>query len=173
MKCACVCVCVCTCGCTRVYHGWKVRCFRYWWIFFFNVLCVDAIALECVCKQIYKPVYMKSVYVFVCVRVCSCISQEKEELSSILVDFDVLYADAIDSVCKWIYMRVYMKCKYVFVRVRVRVCISQVKEALFSILVEFDVLRADAIALDTFSGCGSVGIEALSRGMSYMWHDVF
>jgi len=65
-------------------------------------------------------------------------------------------------------MRVYMKCKYVFVRVRVRVCISQVKEALFSILVEFDVLRADAIALDTFSGCGSVGIEALSRGMSHM-----
>jgi len=56
----------------------------------------------------------------------------------------------------------------VFVRVRVRVCISQVKEALFSILVEFDVLRADAIALDTFSGCGSVGIEALSRGMSHM-----
>lgn len=41
----------------------------------------------------------------------------------------------------------------------------QVKEALFSILVEFDVLRDDAIALDTFSGCGSVGIEALSRGV--------
>ena len=41
----------------------------------------------------------------------------------------------------------------------------QVKEALFSILVEFDVMRDDAIALDTFSGCGSVGIEALSRGL--------
>lgn len=41
----------------------------------------------------------------------------------------------------------------------------QVKEALFSILVEFDVMRDDAIALDTFSGCGSVGIEALSRGV--------
>ena len=70
-------------------------------------------------------------------------------------------------------MRVCMKCEYVFVRVCVCACISQVKEALFSILVEFDVLRADAIALDTFSGCGSVGIEALSRGMSYMSHDVF
>ena len=68
--------------------------------FFFNVLCVDAIALECVCKQIYKPVYMKSVYVFVCVRVCSCISQEKEEVFSILVEFDVVRADAIDSVCE-------------------------------------------------------------------------
>jgi hypothetical protein len=41
----------------------------------------------------------------------------------------------------------------------------QVKEALFSILVEFNVMRDDAIALDTFSGCGSVGIEALSRGL--------
>lgn len=45
----------------------------------------------------------------------------------------------------------------------------QVKEALFSILVEFDVLRDDAIALDTFSGCGSVGIEALSRGLVIMF----
>jgi 16S rRNA G966 N2-methylase RsmD len=39
-----------------------------------------------------------------------------------------------------------------------------VKEALFSIIQEFKVLREDAIALDSFSGCGSVGIEALSRG---------
>ena len=40
---------------------------------------------------------------------------------------------------------------------------AQVKEALFSILREFDVLREDAVALDTFAGCGSVGIEALSQ----------
>jgi hypothetical protein len=39
----------------------------------------------------------------------------------------------------------------------------QVKEALFSILREYDVLRDDAVALDTFAGCGSVGIEALSQ----------
>jgi 16S rRNA (guanine966-N2)-methyltransferase len=49
--------------------------------------------------------------------------------------------------------------------VYLRPMMGKVKEALFSILVEFDVLRDDAIALDTFSGCGSVGIEALSRGM--------
>ncbi len=39
----------------------------------------------------------------------------------------------------------------------------QVKQALFSILREFDILRDDAVALDTFAGCGSVGIEALSQ----------
>jgi len=49
--------------------------------------------------------------------------------------------------------------------VYLRPMMGKVKEALFSILVEFDVLRADAIVLDTFSGCGSVGIEALSRGV--------
>eukprot|EP00960_Hanusia_phi_P047647 758493-Hanusia_phi.AAC.4 len=64
--------------------------------------------------------------------------------------------------------------------VYLRPMMGKVKEALFSILTEFDVLRDDAIALDTFAGseslrqhqelltscrCGSVGIEALSRGV--------
>jgi 16S rRNA (guanine966-N2)-methyltransferase len=49
--------------------------------------------------------------------------------------------------------------------VYLRPMMGKVKEALFSILTEFNVLREDAIALDTFAGCGSVGIEALSRGV--------
>ena len=48
--------------------------------------------------------------------------------------------------------------------VYLRPMMGKVKEALFSIVADFDVLREDAIALDTFAGCGSVGIEALSRG---------
>jgi 16S rRNA (guanine(966)-N(2))-methyltransferase RsmD len=43
---------------------------------------------------------------------------------------------------------------------RVRPALDQVKEAIFNIL--FDV--SDLWVLDLFAGCGSVGIEALSRG---------
>jgi len=43
---------------------------------------------------------------------------------------------------------------------RVRPALDQVKEAVFNIL--FDV--EDLSVLDLFAGCGSVGIEALSRG---------
>mmetsp|Transcript_1899 Transcript_1899/g.4272 ORF Transcript_1899/g.4272 Transcript_1899/m.4272 type:complete len:277 (-) Transcript_1899:567-1397(-) len=49
--------------------------------------------------------------------------------------------------------------------VYLRPMMGKVKEALFSILREFDVLREEAVALDTFAGCGSVGIEALSQGI--------
>jgi len=42
---------------------------------------------------------------------------------------------------------------------------GKVREALFSMLDMFDVLRLDGSALDLFAGSGSVGIEALSRGM--------
>jgi len=45
---------------------------------------------------------------------------------------------------------------------RVRPALDQVKEAIFNIL--FDV--TDARVLDLFAGCGSIGIEALSRGAS-------
>lgn len=43
---------------------------------------------------------------------------------------------------------------------RVRPALDQVKEAIFNIL--FDV--RGAAVLDCFAGCGSIGIEALSRG---------
>ena len=49
--------------------------------------------------------------------------------------------------------------------VYLRPMMGKVKEALFSILREYNVLREDATCLDTFSGCGSVGIEALSQGV--------
>ena len=45
---------------------------------------------------------------------------------------------------------------------RVRPALDQVKEAIFNIL--FDVTGARV--LDLFAGCGSIGIEALSRGAS-------
>lgn len=49
--------------------------------------------------------------------------------------------------------------------VYLRPMMSKVREALFSMLEMFEVLRSDGAALDLFAGSGSVGIEALSRGM--------
>ena len=42
---------------------------------------------------------------------------------------------------------------------------SRVREALFSMLYPTAVLRDSASALDLFAGAGTVGIEALSRGV--------
>ncbi|PXF40802.1 putative rRNA methyltransferase YlbH [Gracilariopsis chorda] len=42
---------------------------------------------------------------------------------------------------------------------------AKVREAVFSMLYMQDALRRDGTCLDLFAGCGSVGIEALSRGM--------
>ena len=49
--------------------------------------------------------------------------------------------------------------------VYLRPMMSRVREALFSMLDGFGVLREDGTVLDLFAGSGSVGIEALSRGM--------
>lgn len=49
--------------------------------------------------------------------------------------------------------------------VYLRPMMSKVREALFSMLDGFGTLRSDGCVLDHFCGSGSVGIEALSRGM--------
>lgn len=49
--------------------------------------------------------------------------------------------------------------------VYLRPMMGKVREALFSMLGGFGVLRDDGCVLDLFCGSGSVGIEALSRGM--------
>ncbi len=46
-----------------------------------------------------------------------------------------------------------------------RPMMSRVREALFSMLYPTGVLRETASILDCFSGAGTVGLEALSRGM--------
>lgn len=47
---------------------------------------------------------------------------------------------------------------------RVRPTADRIKESIFNILVSKDVLE-DALVLDLFCGTGSLGIEALSRGV--------
>jgi 16S rRNA (guanine966-N2)-methyltransferase len=49
--------------------------------------------------------------------------------------------------------------------VHLRPMMSKVREALFSMLYMMDATPPDGVALDLFAGSGSVGIEALSRGM--------
>lgn len=49
--------------------------------------------------------------------------------------------------------------------VYLRPMMAKVREALFSMLDGFGALRSDGCVLDLFCGSGSVGIEALSRGM--------
>lgn len=49
--------------------------------------------------------------------------------------------------------------------VYLRPMMSKVREALFSMLKLLGALRTEGSALDLFAGSGSVGIEALSRGM--------
>lgn len=49
--------------------------------------------------------------------------------------------------------------------VYLRPMMAKVREAVFSMLFMLDALRRDGTCLDLFAGCGSVGIEALSRGM--------
>lgn len=49
--------------------------------------------------------------------------------------------------------------------VYLRPMMAKVREALFSMLDGFGVIRNDASVLDLFCGSGSIGIEALSRGM--------
>lgn len=49
--------------------------------------------------------------------------------------------------------------------VYLRPMMTKVREALFSMLDTFGIVRNDARVLDLFCGSGSVGIEALSRGM--------
>ena len=49
--------------------------------------------------------------------------------------------------------------------VYLRPMMSRVREALFSILYPTNVLRASASHLDLFAGAGTVGLEALSRGV--------
>ncbi len=49
--------------------------------------------------------------------------------------------------------------------VYLRPMMSRVREALFSVLTMTGVLRASASHLDLFSGAGTVGLEALSRGV--------
>jgi len=44
---------------------------------------------------------------------------------------------------------------------------DRVKESLFSVLYRYD-LPADAIVADVFSGVGSLGLEALSRGAKFV-----
>lgn len=50
-------------------------------------------------------------------------------------------------------------------QVHLRPMMSKVREALFSMLYMMDGTPSDGVALDLFAGSGSVGIEALSRGM--------
>lgn len=49
--------------------------------------------------------------------------------------------------------------------VHLRPMMGRVREAVFSMLDELGALRSDGAALDLFAGLGSVGLEALSRGM--------
>lgn len=49
--------------------------------------------------------------------------------------------------------------------VYLRPMMAKVRESLFSMLRLFDILRPDCAALDLYAGSGSVGIEALSRGI--------
>lgn len=49
--------------------------------------------------------------------------------------------------------------------VYLRPMMGKVREALFSMLDMFETLRSDGVVLDLFAGSGSIGIEALSRGM--------
>lgn len=49
--------------------------------------------------------------------------------------------------------------------VHLRPMMSKVREAVFSMLYMMDALHPDGTALDLFCGSGSVGIEAISRGM--------
>jgi 16S rRNA (guanine966-N2)-methyltransferase len=49
--------------------------------------------------------------------------------------------------------------------VYLRPMMSRVREALFSMLLPMGVLRDSAAHLDLFSGAGTVGLEALSRGV--------
>ncbi|CAN8067486.1 unnamed protein product [Agarophyton chilense] len=49
--------------------------------------------------------------------------------------------------------------------VYLRPMMAKVREALFSMLGTLDALPESGTCLDLFAGCGSVGIEALSRGM--------
>lgn len=51
-------------------------------------------------------------------------------------------------------------------QVHLRPMMSKVREALFSMLYMMDATPEDGTALDLFAGSGSVGIEALSRGMA-------
>ena len=48
-----------------------------------------------------------------------------------------------------------------------RPIIDRVKESLFSVLYKYD-LPADAVVGDVFSGVGSLGLEALSRGAEFV-----
>lgn len=48
-----------------------------------------------------------------------------------------------------------------------RPILDRVKESLFSVLYKYD-LPADAIVGDVFSGVGSLGLEALSRGAKFV-----
>jgi 16S rRNA (guanine966-N2)-methyltransferase len=50
-------------------------------------------------------------------------------------------------------------------QVHLRPMMSKVREALFSMLYMMDGTPPEGVALDLFAGSGSVGIEALSRGM--------
>lgn len=50
-------------------------------------------------------------------------------------------------------------------QVHLRPMMSKVREAVFSMLYMMDGTPSDGVALDLFAGSGSVGIEALSRGM--------
>lgn len=50
--------------------------------------------------------------------------------------------------------------------VYLRPMMGKVREALFSMLGGFGVIQSDASMLDLFAGTGSIGIEALSRGMA-------
>ncbi len=48
-----------------------------------------------------------------------------------------------------------------------RPIIDRIKESLFSVLYKYD-LPADAVVADIFSGVGSLGLEALSRGAKFV-----
>jgi 16S rRNA (guanine966-N2)-methyltransferase len=50
-------------------------------------------------------------------------------------------------------------------QVHLRPMMGKVREALYSMLYMMDAIPEDGTALDMFAGSGSVGIEALSRGM--------
>ena len=49
--------------------------------------------------------------------------------------------------------------------VYLRPMMSRVREALFSMLYQTGVLRESASHLDLFAGAGTVGLEAISRGI--------
>lgn len=50
-------------------------------------------------------------------------------------------------------------------QVHLRPMMGKVREALYSMLYMMDAIPEDGVVLDLYSGSGSVGIEALSRGM--------